>query len=127
MLYEIRHPRQMPGESPRRWFRDDFFDLLVWCNASQAILRFQLVYDQYRTPRALTWRQDVGYRHHTVDDGETRPGKAKASPLLLPAGPFEPAGIAEAFAHASAHIDSTVAQFVRHKLMAYAAGPPPSP
>jgi hypothetical protein len=122
MLYEIRHTRQIPGESPRRWFWDDCFDLIVWLSASQAIIGFQLVYDKQRAPRALTWRQDGGYGHHTVEDGENRPGKPKAAPILLPAGPFDRQGIGEAFAHASAHMDTTVAQFVRHKIVAY-AGP----
>ena len=120
MLYEIRYPRQIPGEPPCRWFMDDFFDLIVWLSASQAIRGFQLVYDKRRSPRALTWRQDVGYWHHKVDDGENRPGKPKASPILLPDGTFDPQGIGEAFAHASAHMDTTIAQFVRQKIVAYA-------
>ena len=125
MLYEIRHTRQMQGESPRRWFWDDCFDLIVWLNASQAIIGFQLVYDKRRSPRALTWCQDIGYGHHKVDDGENRPGTLKAAPILLPDGPFDPQGIGEAFAHASAHMDTAIAQFVRQKIMAY-AGPTPS-
>jgi hypothetical protein len=125
MLYEIRHTRQIAGESPRRWFWDDCFDLLVWLNAAQAIMGFQLVYDKRRSPRALTWRQDIGYGHHKVDDGENRPGKPKAAPILLPDGPFDRQGIGEAFAHASAHMDPAIAQFVRHKIMAY-TGPTPS-
>ena len=79
----------------------------------------------YASPRALTWRQDIGYGHHKVDDGENRPGKPKAAAILLPDGPFDRQGIGEAFAHASAHMDPAIAQFVWHKIMAY-AGPTPS-
>jgi hypothetical protein len=124
MLYEILHTRQFPGEAPYRWFWDDFFDLIVWLSASQAIIGFQLVYDKRRSPRALTWRQDVGYGHHRVDDGETRPGKPKAAPILLLDGPFDPQGIGEAFAHASAHMDTAIAQFVRQKIVAYSRPTP---
>ena len=125
MLYEIRHTRQIPGESLRRWFWDDCFDLIVWLHTSQALMGFQLVHDKQRSPRALTWRQDVGYEHHKVDDGENRPGKPKAAPILLPDGSFDRQGIGEAFAHASAHMDTAIAQFVRQKIVAY-AGPTPS-
>ena len=120
MLSEIPHIRQRHGESPRRWFEDDFFDLIVWLNASQAILGFQLVYDKGRAPRALTWCQDDGYGHYQVEDGEPRPGQPKAAPLLRPDGPFDRHGIGEAFAYASAHIDPAIAQFVRHKIGTYA-------
>lgn len=123
MLYEIRHLRQIPGEAPRRLFMDNCFDLIVWFGASQAIMGFQLVYDKAGAPRALTWHQDGKYSHNRVEDGESRPGKGKASPILLPDGPFDPRGVGEAFAHASTHIDSTVAQFVWQKLVAYAGGP----
>src|SRR5262249_16949432 len=122
MLYEIRYTRQLDGASPRRWFWDDCFDLLVWLSASQAILGFELVYDKQRLPRALTWRQDVGYGHHTVEDGEQRPGQPKAAAILLPDGPFDRQGLGEAFAHASAHMDTAIAQFVRDNIVAY-AGP----
>jgi len=125
MLSEIRHTRQMAGESPRRWFWHDSFALLVWLNAAQAIMGFQLVYDKQRAPRALMWRADVGYGHYKVDDGDNRPGKPKAAAILLPDGPCDRQGIGEACAHASAHLDPAIAQFVRHKIMAY-AGPTPS-
>ncbi len=126
MLYEIRHTRQIRGEAPRRWFWDDCFDLLVWLNAAQAIMGFELVYDKRRAPRALTWRADVGYSHHKVDDWDNRPGKPKAAAILLPDGPWDRHAIAEAFAHPSAHMDPAIAQFVRHKILAD-AGPSPSP
>jgi hypothetical protein len=122
MLYEIPHTRQIPGEPHRRWFTDAFFDLIVWRSASQAILGFQLAYDKRRSHRVLTWRQGVGYAHNKVDDGENRPGKPKASPILLPDGTFDPQGIGEAFAHASAHVDPHIAQFVMQKIVEY-AGP----
>jgi hypothetical protein len=122
MLYEILYTRQMQGESSRRWFWDDFFDLIVWLSASQVIIGFQLVYDKRRAPRALTWCQDVGYGHHKVDDGENRPGMPKAAPILLPDGPFDPQGIGKAFAHASAHMDTAIRQFVQQKIVAY-SGP----
>jgi hypothetical protein len=119
MRDESLHTRQMQGESQRRWFMDDFFELIVWLSESQAIIGFQLVYNKRRSPHALTWCQDVGYGHYKVDDGENRPGMPKAAPILLPDSLFEPQGIGEAFAHASAHMDTTMAQFVRQKIVAY--------
>ena len=30
MLTEIQNARQIAGEGVRRWFTDDYFDLIVW-------------------------------------------------------------------------------------------------
>ena len=30
MLRELRDVRQVPGESRRRWFASDYFNLIVW-------------------------------------------------------------------------------------------------
>jgi hypothetical protein len=47
MLNEIANPRQIPGEGPRRWFTDSYFDLIVWYQgASSSIAGFQLCYDK---------------------------------------------------------------------------------
>jgi hypothetical protein len=118
MLREYENVRQIPGEAKRRWFFDDYFDLIVWVHAND-VLGFQLCYDILKTHRALTWHQDTGFSHHRIDDGESRPGHMKASPILMPDGKFDYETIAQRFKLASPHVDEHIATFVFEKLMEY--------
>jgi hypothetical protein len=82
MLREVRKVRQIKGESRRRWFDDDYFDLIVWFGEEDEIVGFQLCYDRRGEQKAFTWQQEFGYMHHRVDQGEDKPGKLKATPIL---------------------------------------------
>ena len=119
MLREYEHVRQVEGEGKRRWFSDDFFDLIVWSDDAGRIIGFQLCYDAELAPRALTWRRDFGYTHHRIDDGEHRPGKVKATPVLVADGLFDQRGIAAKFACAASDISPTITRFVLNKLLEY--------
>lgn len=119
MLREYEHVRQVEGEGKRRWFSDEFFDLIVWSDDAGTIVGFQLCYDAGGEQRALTWRRDFGYTHHRVDDGEHRPGKVKATPVLVADGLFDRRAIATRFASASTDISPTIARFVLGKLLEY--------
>jgi hypothetical protein len=118
MLAEIADPRQIPGEGRRRWFRDDYFDLIVWLDDHEEIFGFQLCYDKFHNERALTWRRDRGFRHERVDDGEIT-GHIKMTPILIPDGEFAWQDVAARFRAAAAGIDPGVAGFVYRKLCAY--------
>ena len=43
-----------PGKSSRKWFSDDYFDLIVWIDLNGAVSGFQLRYDKYKKERTLT-------------------------------------------------------------------------
>ena len=118
MLKESRDVRQVEGEPQRRWFSDDYFDLIVWVSPSNAILGFQLCYDVQKHSRVLNWYED-GYSHLGIDDGEDRPGKRKSAPVLVPDGAFDKAEVTEAFVKASATIDPQVSKFVLEKIRNY--------
>ena len=62
---------------------------------------------------------DVGRIHDKVDDGESRPGRFKASPILPADGIFQKDKIAERFRRNSKEIDKVVSSFVYNKLKAY--------
>ena len=110
---------QEKGEPRRRWFEDEYFDLLVWQHETGEIVEFQLSYDKIRDQHALTWKKQKGYIHNKVDDGESRPGRFKASPILLADGIFQKDKIAERFRRNSKEIDKVVSSFVYNKLKAY--------
>ncbi|MBU2490478.1 MAG: hypothetical protein KKA60_13915 [Proteobacteria bacterium] len=98
MLQEMENPRQDEKELPRRWFLDDEFDLLVWLDESGRATRFELIYDRYADPRAVTWKPGLPLAHHRVDEGENRPGRAKAAPMLVVDGVLDAESLAEKFA-----------------------------
>jgi len=118
MLFEIKNPRQIEGEGRRRWFADSYFDLIVWYGRAGDLEGFQLCYDKGRDERALTWREDQGYAHERVDDGEVT-GRAKMTPVLVPDGAFAHSAIAERFRTESAKIDPEIAGFVYDRLRGY--------
>lgn len=127
MLMELQHVRQIEGEPERRWFMDEFFDLIVWIASDQSIAGFQLCYDKEHTPNALTWRRESGFQHQSIDDGEARPSRLKMSPVLTPLqSPAQnklPKDVLDIFRNACQGIDRMIAAFVYIKLTEYAAQP----
>lgn len=93
MLSEVKNVRQIPGDPPRRWFSDDYFDLIVWFDADGSVWGFQLCYDREASPRALTWTKPGGYSHSGIDDGESSMGRHKSSPILVQDGLFDFKGV----------------------------------
>lgn len=112
--------QEFPNRQPegRRWFGDDFFDLIVWFDPQGVIVGFQLCYDVSVDEHALTWHEKTGFGHQRVDDGEFhRP--FKATPILVADGPFDSAAIWRLFKERSSSIDEQVARFVLGKIEAY--------
>lgn len=118
MLTESRYIKQHKNESYRRWFSDEYFDLIVWYDKKGNIDSFQLCYDKFKNERVFSWGKKGGFVHEKIDDGEI-PGELKKTPILLPDGAFEKERIAERFKRSSRDIDHNVAQFVYEKIMNY--------
>jgi hypothetical protein len=111
MLTEIRNARQIEGEGFRRWFTDDYFDLIVWYAEDRTLVGFQLCYDKQNRERALTWTREHGFQHNRIDSGET-PGHAKMTPVIIADGEFSKNPVAEQFKRASGEIQPAIARFV---------------
>jgi hypothetical protein len=118
-MYEIFNVRQVDGEPRRRWFVDDFFDLIVWFDENDEITGFQLCYNKLKDQHALTWHKKIGYQHNLVDEGESRPGKHKACPILLQNGLFLKNEIALRFKKAGRNLEEKVAALVYDKINKY--------
>jgi len=112
--------RQVKGEPRRRWFSDDFFDLIVWMSDDSTPWGFQLCYDLLGEERALTWNPESGYSHRLVDSGEGSPEK-NLTPILVPDGAFPGAKILAAFQERSGEVDPLVREFVLDKLRGFRA------
>jgi hypothetical protein len=121
MLQEIKDVRQVPGDARRRWFGDDYFDLIIWYEPSGAIKGFQLCYDKGDYERALTWTREDGFSHNRIDGGDT-PGRLKMSPILMADGHFARDKVADRFLEDAAGIEREISSFVYNRLMSYATG-----
>jgi hypothetical protein len=118
MLREINNVRQIVGEPSRRWFTDARLDLVVWTDRGQTV-GFQLCYDKQHGERAVTWKADSGFKHNAVDTGEDRPGRYKATPILVADGSFDPQGVAADFLEQSGDLDPGSRDFIYMKLLEY--------
>jgi len=97
VLTEIKNARQDPGGFRRCFFSDDM-DLYLWYDRRGGkLFGFQLCYDKRAVQHAITWREELGATHNKVDDGESRPGRYKAAPILVADGLFERDRVAAAF------------------------------
>jgi hypothetical protein len=115
-LIEFENVRQIPGEPRRRWFTCKDLELVVWCDALGGPSGFQLCYNSGGSEYAVTWKPDCGFSHKIIDDGEQRPGKYKATPILVADAPAPAKLISERFAQVSAGLPVEFADFVRKKL-----------
>jgi hypothetical protein len=79
--------RPVANDLDRRWFFDDYFDLIVWYESEDQIHGFQLCYDKTGRERALTWSHERGFLHTAVDSGESMP-TANRTPVLVADGAF---------------------------------------
>jgi len=126
MLVEYRNVRQVGGEGFRRWFSDDYFDLIVWYEGTRhghrGITGFQLCYDRSGYERALTWQGGRGFSHEKVDTGEAGHLGLKSTPILVADGIFDASAIADRFREASRGIDAEIVKLVLDRLAAYPAG-----
>ncbi len=114
-FYEIKNAKKYDNGVRIKWFSNQYFDLIVWFDDNDNIISFQLTYDKFQNPYAITWRHSRGFLHEKVDDGETGV-RRKKTPILLPDGFFPHQEIAEKFKIESTDIDSVIKNFVFDKI-----------
>jgi hypothetical protein len=119
MLKEVRNVRQVPGDACRRFFSSADLDLTVWFDERDDILGFELCYDKGLNERAVRWNRAEGFLHQKVDDGESRPGRYKGTPILVPDGLFPVKKISRLFLDSSRDMDRSIADVIFHKLCEY--------
>lgn len=117
MLKEVPQKGRV-GDDQRRWFSDEYFDLIVWLDNQQNITGFQLCYDIRRCERVLTWTNEYGFRHERVDAGESNPMK-NHTPILVVGGAFPADAVLESFTLKSSEIDEEIRAFVINMLQRY--------
>lgn len=122
MLREISKVRQVDGEPTKRRYMDDYFDLVIWQMEDQGVVGFQLCYDRQHGEHAFAWQQGSGFSHHEVDNGESLPGKYKATPVLAEDGTFNMEEVATKFLSHGETLDPKTRDFIYQKLLQYPMG-----
>ncbi|MCE1227263.1 MAG: hypothetical protein LWW87_12390 [Geobacteraceae bacterium] len=120
MLLEFKNVRQFPNEPTRRWFSSPDMDFIVWFNTDNEPISFELCYDKKGLEKALNWGQ-TGFVHTTVDDGENRPGKYKASPVHIADGEPEINRVYSQFLQESSSVPEKLVQFALAALSSHQA------
>jgi hypothetical protein len=117
-LREIQNVRQVPGQGFRKWFANNYFDLIVWFKDDKlSFVGFQLCYDRDGTQRAITWTVEEGFFHTRIDSGDDVSGRGlKMTPILVADGKFDVQTIHDLFALASTTVDRVLVDFVCTKL-----------
>ena len=118
MLREIDHVRQVPNDYFRRLFTDKGFDLYIWYNPDRTFHGFQFCYELAQREKALTWTEDEGFSHHSVDTGEEDP-RLNRSPMLVPDGDFDPAFVSARLRALDQNLPAPIRDFVRSKIESY--------
>jgi hypothetical protein len=119
MLQELKHTKQNSGEPFRRWFHDDYFDLIVWFNSDGSARGFQLCYDKKGYERSLSWSTSGTYSHSRIDDGEGRPLRHKSAPIAMADGFFDSAAVTAKFMEESAALPENVRALVLEAIRKY--------
>jgi hypothetical protein len=119
MMMELKNTKQNPGELFRRWFHDDYFDLIVWFSPDGSAHGFQLCYDKKGYERSLTWKSTGTYSHDRIDDGEGRPLRHKSAPIAIADGLFNAVDVAEKFIEESAALPENVRSLVLEAIQKY--------
>lgn len=114
-MIELTGVAQEPGEARRRWFRGSSLELVVW-EDDEGPRMYQLRYRDPAPDGVLEWRRGRGLFHYTLDDGEDRAARAKATPLLRaePAAPL--AEVRRAFAREGEGLDERIRLHVERTL-----------
>jgi hypothetical protein len=117
MLQEI-DVAQNTAEPRRRWFANDYFDLIVWLDEDLSVVAFQLCYDKSSDEHAVTWQRDTGYSHRRVAAAPEKPGR-KTSTMFVAGGALRVGSLKDRFEAASRDIEADVRSFVLEKLQAW--------
>jgi hypothetical protein len=118
MIRESDVSQKEPGVF-RRWFHDDYFDIIVWYGIEhKTITGFQICYDKTRNEHAIMWNRDTGFSHHAIDDSRSQ-YKHPATPILVDDGIFPFEKIIGRFRESSTNMDPVIRSLIIEKLTEY--------
>ena len=115
MLKEIHNVKQDVGSLTKRWFSDNYFDLLIWESDNGQLHSFQLCYDKGNDERAFCWTVEKPVTHHKVDEGDGT-GVVKGTPVLIPEKSIDGLKVLKHFIDNYGDLDKKTAQIIVKKI-----------
>ncbi len=68
-LTENKSVRQRPEEGYRRWFLNEYFDIIFWYNKKNGnLIGFQICYNKRGNEKAFTWELKTKSHHFVNTD-----------------------------------------------------------
>ena len=116
-MIEIKNVHQKIGDSFRRWFSDNYFDLIIWYNDEKEIIGFQLCYDIKENEKAITY-SDGKFSHNKIDQGEDNPSKNR-TPILVADGIFDELKVLPKFEESAKNLENEIKEYVFRKITEY--------
>ncbi|MDH5388325.1 MAG: hypothetical protein OEY06_07740 [Gammaproteobacteria bacterium] len=117
MLQEIASTHRNNLAKSKRWFTDSNMDLFVWFKNKRPV-SFQLAYIKEQQEYSINWHINNGYTHNLIK-AELRHIKYRKSSIHSSECKFDTAFTARMFLLASNNIETTLADFIFARLMAY--------
>ena len=82
-LIENKNVRQREEEGFRRWFLNDFFDVIIWYDKPRGSMKgFQVCYSKNRNEKAFTWSERMASSRYVSDDEDGRPRPSNMTAIL---------------------------------------------
>lgn len=122
MLFEVKHLKQDSEQQHKRWFCDNYFDLLIWTdNLTKKFVKFELSFQKAYAERILSWSQENGFKLKDVADEDLLWSNQQLSPVYKPEVPFCAKQLAETFRSACEMIDASISNFVYQRILGYSS------
>ena len=83
-LCENKDVRQRPGEGYRRWFLNNYFDIIVWYEKKDGDIKgFQICYEKNGREKAFTWEPKAVSSHYVSTSGFDKSESSFDSAILM--------------------------------------------
>lgn len=120
VLSENKSVRQRPEEGYRRWFLNEYFDVVVWYESRGGqMYGFQLCYDRHHDERAFTWERGKQSSHY-VSSGADERGRPWIATAILhgDAGPV-PKDVVSRLVEERGELESALLETILERVGAY--------
>ena len=112
-LVENKTVRQRPDEGYRRWFLNDYFDVIVWYeSAGGELLGFQLCYNRTVDERAFTWQRNKRSSHFVSSGSDERGVPWIATAVLHGDAGSVPAAVLERLQREQGELDDDLLELI---------------
>lgn len=119
-LSENTTVRQRPEEGFRRWFLNEYFDLILWYESRGGdLVGFQLCYDRHRDERAFTWETGKQSSHYVSSGADERGRPSIATAILHGDAGAVPEEVIDRLVSERGDLDGVLLETIVERIRAY--------